>query len=160
MKKNHFRLLYSRLRGMLVAVAETARGTGKSDSGETTSPRPAGRISLFSMWHAVFAALMLFGVAPSLVDAQVTAAGAHATVFDPDREWTAAGQHQPAWRGRSFPEYLFAVRCPAGWRDPEQLARDRTDAAGGPDQWQSELRAGPVGADHPEPGQQQFGQPV
>ncbi|TDN69873.1 hemagglutinin repeat-containing protein [Paraburkholderia sp. BL10I2N1] len=90
MNKNHFRLVYSRLRGMLVAVAETARGTGKADSGETTSPRSAGRISLFSMRHAVFAALMLFGVAPSLVNAQVAAAGAHA----PSVAQTANGLQQ------------------------------------------------------------------
>jgi filamentous hemagglutinin len=68
MNKNIFRLVFGRLRGMLVAVAETATATGKADSGETSGHRSARRISLFSMRHAAFAALMLFGAVPSLVD--------------------------------------------------------------------------------------------
>jgi filamentous hemagglutinin family protein len=63
---------------MLVAVAETATGTGKADCGETTHYSATGRISSFSMRHAAFAALMLFGAIPTRVDAQVVGAGAHA----------------------------------------------------------------------------------
>lgn len=78
MNKKIFRLVFSRLRGMLVAVAETTNGTGKADSGETSGHRSTRRVSLLSMRHVAFAALMVFGAVPSLVDAQVTAAGAHA----------------------------------------------------------------------------------
>ncbi|QQC64327.1 hemagglutinin repeat-containing protein [Paraburkholderia ginsengisoli] len=73
-----FRLVYSRRWGMLVAVAETATGTGKADSGEAGGHRPARRISLFAMRHAAFAALALFGLAPVISDAQIVPSGAHA----------------------------------------------------------------------------------
>jgi filamentous hemagglutinin len=78
MNTNTFRLVYSRLRGMLVAVAETATAAGKADSGETSGRHPARDISLFSTRYVAFAALVLFATLTSLVDAQVTAAGAHA----------------------------------------------------------------------------------
>ncbi|CAE6863133.1 tRNA nuclease CdiA-2 [Paraburkholderia aspalathi] len=71
---------------MLVAVEETANGNGKARQGETTvgQARPGGRrsISLFSLRHAAFAAMLLLGVVPALVpvasEAPVVAAGAHA----------------------------------------------------------------------------------
>ncbi|WP_211709063.1 two-partner secretion domain-containing protein, partial [Paraburkholderia aspalathi] len=86
MNNRTYRLVYSRLRGMLVAVEETANGNGKSGQGETTigQGRPGGRrtISLFSLRDAAFAAMLLLGVVPALVpvasEAQVVAAGAHA----------------------------------------------------------------------------------
>ncbi|WP_459252046.1 two-partner secretion domain-containing protein [Paraburkholderia rhynchosiae] len=72
-----YRLVFSKLRGMLVAVAETAIGHSTS-SGET-GPSPAHRpITLFAMRHAAFAALILLGVAPALSDAQIVPSGAHA----------------------------------------------------------------------------------
>ncbi|MBK3824104.1 two-partner secretion domain-containing protein, partial [Paraburkholderia aspalathi] len=86
MNNRTYRLVYSRLRGMLVAVEETANGNGKARQGETTvgQARPGGRrsISLFSLRHAAFAAMLLLGVVPALVpvasEAPVVAAGAHA----------------------------------------------------------------------------------
>ncbi|MGF6573842.1 filamentous hemagglutinin [Paraburkholderia sp. GAS333] len=106
MNRNIFRLVFSRPRGMLVAVAETATGTGKSDSGETSSQHPARRISLFSMRHTAFAALMLFGAAPSLVDAQVTAAGAHApTVIQTANGVTQVDINRPSGAGVSRNTY-------------------------------------------------------
>nr|WP_186262688.1 ESPR-type extended signal peptide-containing protein [Burkholderia gladioli] len=35
MNKNHYRLVLSRVHGMLVAVEETARSAGKASAGET-----------------------------------------------------------------------------------------------------------------------------
>ena len=78
MNTNIFRLVYRRLRGMLVAVAETATGMGKSGSGESSGNRSVRHVTLFSMRHAAFAGLMLFVAIPTLVDAQVVGAGAHA----------------------------------------------------------------------------------
>jgi filamentous hemagglutinin len=78
MNTKTFRLVYSRCRGMLVAVAETAIGQGKSNQ-EEAGPTPALRtITLFAMRHAAFAALALFGLAPALSDAQIVPSGAHA----------------------------------------------------------------------------------
>jgi filamentous hemagglutinin len=67
---------------MLVAVAETATGTGKAKSGETSvsAVRGGRTICVFAQRHASFAALMLLGALPVLVEAQVVAdpnAGAH-----------------------------------------------------------------------------------
>ncbi|CAE6856709.1 hypothetical protein R69658_07423 [Paraburkholderia aspalathi] len=73
---NHvYRLVYSKLRGMLVAVAETATGTGKAKNGETSVSAVCGRraICVFALRQASFAALMLLGALPLLVEAQVVA---------------------------------------------------------------------------------------
>jgi filamentous hemagglutinin len=86
MNNRTYRLVYNRLRGMLVAVEETATGSGKAGQGETTigQARPDGprSISLFSLRHAAFAAMLLLGLVPALVpvasEAQVVATGAHA----------------------------------------------------------------------------------
>ena len=81
MNKNIFRLVYSRLRGMLVAVAETAGRAGKAGVGQTrgrfAARHASRRISLFAMRSAAFAALITLGVAPERVQAQVTGAGAN-----------------------------------------------------------------------------------
>ncbi|MGF6368103.1 filamentous hemagglutinin [Paraburkholderia sp. RAU6.4a] len=75
---NHcYRLVFSKLRGMLVAVAETAIGHGTShgETGPSSAHRPT---TLFAMRHAAFAALAIFGLAPVLADAQIVPSGAHA----------------------------------------------------------------------------------
>ncbi|RZF30160.1 filamentous hemagglutinin N-terminal domain-containing protein [Paraburkholderia sp. UYCP14C] len=77
MNKNTFRLVYCRLRGMLVAVAETAVGRG--GGGRRTTPSVAIRsLTLFAMRDVAFAALALFGLAPGMSDAQIVPSGAHA----------------------------------------------------------------------------------
>lgn len=60
---------------MLVAVAETATGTGKAKNGETSVSAACGRrtICVFALRYASFAALMLVGALPVLVEAQVVA---------------------------------------------------------------------------------------
>ncbi|WP_081085138.1 hemagglutinin repeat-containing protein [Burkholderia territorii] len=81
MNKNQYRLVFSRIRGMLIAVEETASSSGKANGGETV--RAAGRglwraVTQFALRHAAFAALIVSGVVPTWVDAQVVGAGANA----------------------------------------------------------------------------------
>ncbi|KAB0661648.1 hemagglutinin repeat-containing protein, partial [Burkholderia diffusa] len=67
MNKNTHRLVYSRLRGMVVAVAETATAEGKSATGEAR----ARRRSSMSGTRAVVAGVAAFGMLPALSDAQI-----------------------------------------------------------------------------------------
>jgi hypothetical protein len=87
MNRDNFRLVFNRVRGMLVAVAETAASHGNSSHGSARSgesgPAVALRsFTLFSMRHVAFAALAVFGLTlglvPVMVDAQIVPAGAHA----------------------------------------------------------------------------------
>ncbi len=76
---NHcYRLVFSKLRGMLVAVAETAIGHGNGRHGESRPSLALQCITLFAMRHAAFAALALFGITPVLAEAQIVPSGAHA----------------------------------------------------------------------------------
>ncbi|WP_080402663.1 hemagglutinin repeat-containing protein [Burkholderia ubonensis] len=81
MNKNQYRLVFSRIRGMLIAVEETASSSGKASGGETV--RAAGgtlrrAVAQFALRHAAFAALIVSGVAPMWASAQVVGAGANA----------------------------------------------------------------------------------
>ncbi|MGS0897431.1 hemagglutinin repeat-containing protein [Burkholderia stagnalis] len=67
MNKNTHRLVYSRLRGMVVAVAETATAEGKSATGE----RRARRRSSASGTRAVAAGVAVLGMLPALSGAQI-----------------------------------------------------------------------------------------
>ncbi|WP_374620441.1 hemagglutinin repeat-containing protein, partial [Pandoraea sp.] len=79
MNKHIFRLVYSRLHGMWVAVAETAGTAGKTNAGQVRrhcTSRPASRrIALFAMRSVAFATFMALGAVPVRVQAQVTAGG-------------------------------------------------------------------------------------
>ncbi|EDT41041.1 hemagglutinin repeat-containing protein [Burkholderia ambifaria] len=81
MNKNQYRLVYSRVRGMLVAVEETASRTGKTNTGET---RPAAKhgghppVAKFALRVAAFGALVAAGANPMWANAQIVGAGAHA----------------------------------------------------------------------------------
>ncbi|MGF6810169.1 filamentous hemagglutinin [Paraburkholderia sp. Clong3] len=77
MNKNMFKLVFSRCRSMLVAVAETAIAHCSASQGETHSSASRRPITLFAMRHAAFAALVLCGLAPVLADAQIVPSGAH-----------------------------------------------------------------------------------
>lgn len=81
MNAQTYRLIFSRLRGMLVAVEETAAGTGKANQGETTvgQSRPGGRRTAFrfALRHAAVGALMLAGVTGVIA---VTTPVAHAQI--------------------------------------------------------------------------------
>ncbi|MBY8608325.1 hemagglutinin repeat-containing protein [Burkholderia arboris] len=67
MNKNTHRLVYSRLRGMVVAVAETATAEGKSATGEAR----ARRRSSTSGARVVVAGVAALGMLPTLADAQI-----------------------------------------------------------------------------------------
>ncbi|WP_423369524.1 hemagglutinin repeat-containing protein [Burkholderia sp. LMG 32019] len=67
MNKNTHRLVYSRLRGMVVAVAETATAEGKSAAGEAR----ARRRSSASGTRAVAAGVAVLGMLPILSGAQI-----------------------------------------------------------------------------------------
>ncbi|WP_181153042.1 hemagglutinin repeat-containing protein [Burkholderia multivorans] len=69
MNKNTHRLVYSRLRGMVVAVAETATADGKSATGEAR----ARRRSSMSGARVVVAGVAVFGMLPTLSGAQIVA---------------------------------------------------------------------------------------
>jgi filamentous hemagglutinin len=78
MNKGSYRLVWSQIRHMLVAVEETAvahRG------GVTIAPerRTSGlrRVTLFALRHVAFAALTLFGLTPVVSEAQIVPSGAH-----------------------------------------------------------------------------------
>lgn len=77
MNRNAYRLVFSKLRGMLIAVAETA--TSHTTAHGEAGPSPALRaITLFAMRHVAFAALTILGFVPVLADAQIVPSGAHA----------------------------------------------------------------------------------
>ncbi|NVH74002.1 filamentous hemagglutinin N-terminal domain-containing protein [Paraburkholderia sp. JPY432] len=78
MNKNIFRLVFSRCRGMLVAVAETAVAHGRTGDGETRAPCTPVFITQFAMRHVAFAVLVFAGFAPALSDAQIVPSGANA----------------------------------------------------------------------------------
>jgi filamentous hemagglutinin len=72
------RLVFSKQRGMLVAVSETATGYSSARHGETGRAGAHHSFTLFSMRHAAFVALVLFSLAPALSHAQIMPAGANA----------------------------------------------------------------------------------
>ncbi|WP_244321883.1 hemagglutinin repeat-containing protein [Burkholderia reimsis] len=81
MNKNQYRLVFSRVRGMLVAVEETAHATGKVSKGEApraVANRVSSALASFALRHAAFAVLIAAGIAPMWADAQVVGAGANA----------------------------------------------------------------------------------
>lgn len=79
MNKSQYRLVFSRVRGMLVAVEETAGASGNAGRGEIgfaiRSPRAFAR---FALRHVALAVLVVVGVMPIWANAQVVAGGAHA----------------------------------------------------------------------------------
>ncbi|MCO8576176.1 hemagglutinin repeat-containing protein [Burkholderia multivorans] len=78
MNKKHYRLVFSRLHGMLVAVEETASAAGKASAGETQ--RAVDRsgmhgVAQFALRFAAFGALIAVGAMPMWVQAQIVGAG-------------------------------------------------------------------------------------
>lgn len=78
MNNRCYRLVFSKLLGMLVAVAETAVAVGKASHGET-GPSPTRSSSfLFAMRHAAIGVFVLGGTFSLPVAAQIVPSGAHA----------------------------------------------------------------------------------
>lgn len=80
MNKNNYRLVFSRIRGMLIAVEETANASGNAGRGEgvTAVAQVQPGFARFALRHAAFAALVMAGAVPSWVNAQIVGGGAHA----------------------------------------------------------------------------------
>ncbi|WP_232072067.1 filamentous hemagglutinin N-terminal domain-containing protein [Paraburkholderia pallida] len=79
MNKNRHRLVFSKTRGMLIAVEETAAATGKTAGQTRADTRPATpRRALFTLRQIAFAALALLGALPAQSGAQIAGGGAHA----------------------------------------------------------------------------------
>ncbi|WP_126285488.1 ESPR domain-containing protein [Burkholderia stagnalis] len=79
MNRNHYRLVFSRVRGMLVAVEETAGASGKGSRGETrhiTRHDGAHQMPQFALRFIAFGALMAAGALPMWAHAQIVGAGA------------------------------------------------------------------------------------
>jgi filamentous hemagglutinin len=84
MNNKTYRLVYSRLKGMLVAVEETATATGKEAGQSAVSSYKSQRVifsshgALLALKQIALAALALLGILPSWSGAQIVAGGAHA----------------------------------------------------------------------------------
>ncbi|MFG7306905.1 filamentous hemagglutinin N-terminal domain-containing protein, partial [Burkholderia pseudomallei] len=79
MNKNHYRLVFSRVRGMLVAVEETASASGNAGRREIGfAVRSPYVFASFTLRHVALAVLVAAGVMPIWANAQVVAGGAHA----------------------------------------------------------------------------------
>ncbi len=117
MNKNAFRLVFSRLRGMLVAVEETAAGNGKAASGETTRTGSSYRrapITRFALRHAAFAAMLLLGAVPALRPSTsyaqiVTAPGSGAQVITTQNGLPQVNIARPSGAGGVSINTLFTV---------------------------------------------------
>ncbi|WP_081077698.1 hemagglutinin repeat-containing protein [Burkholderia stagnalis] len=81
MNKNHYRLVFSRVRGMLIAVEETASASGKGHKGETRHTTDHGGVHQMPQCALRFiacGALIAAGAMPTWAHAQIVGAGANA----------------------------------------------------------------------------------
>lgn len=79
MNQNNYRLVFSRVRGMLIAVEETASASGKAGRGEARAVEHAPHtLARFALRHAALAVLLVAGVAPVWVEAQIVPGGGNA----------------------------------------------------------------------------------
>ncbi|MEY8174863.1 hemagglutinin repeat-containing protein [Burkholderia multivorans] len=81
MNKNHYRLVFSRVHGMLVAVEETANSAGKASAGETRRTLNRSGVQVvtqFALRLAAFGALIAAGAIPMWAHAQIVGAGPNA----------------------------------------------------------------------------------
>ncbi|WP_186164933.1 hemagglutinin repeat-containing protein [Burkholderia gladioli] len=102
MNKNAHRLVYSRLRGMVMAVAETTTAEGKSASGEA---RPVKRSSGMRA-AAVLAASVVAGALSTPVQAQIVGAGPSApTVIQTPNGLPQVNINKPGGSGVSVNTY-------------------------------------------------------
>ncbi|MGN7984009.1 hemagglutinin repeat-containing protein [Burkholderia sp. 22313] len=109
MNKNQYRLVYSRVRGMLVAVEETAGRTGKTSTGETRRAAKCGGgypAAKFALRVAAFGALVAAGANPIWATAQIVGAGPHApTVVQTPNGLPQVNINKPSAAGVSLNTY-------------------------------------------------------
>jgi filamentous hemagglutinin len=78
-EQNNYRLIFSRVRGMLIAVEETASASGNAGQGEAVSVTPILHVlARFALRHSAFAVLVLTGATPMWANAQIVGGSAHA----------------------------------------------------------------------------------
>ncbi|WP_414448931.1 hemagglutinin repeat-containing protein [Burkholderia sp. 22PA0099] len=77
MNKNNHRLIFSRVRGMLIAVEETASASGGAGRGEGAR-RVSPAFARFALRPVTFAVLIVAGAMPTWSNAQIVGGGAHA----------------------------------------------------------------------------------
>ena len=105
MNRKTYRLVYSQLRGMLVAVGENATASGKQ-AGETTVRSIKSQGVIFSLRQIAFAALALLGTLPSLAGAQIVPGGAHApSVIQTQNGLPQVNINRPSGAGVSMNTY-------------------------------------------------------
>ncbi|WP_162826240.1 hemagglutinin repeat-containing protein [Burkholderia sp. IDO3] len=117
MNKNQYRLVFSRVRGMLVAVEETAHATGKVSKGEVVcaaDSRVPDMLASFALRHAAFAVLVVAGAMPMWVNAQIVGGGAHApSVIQTQNGLPQVNINKPGGAGVSLNTYnQFDVQKP------------------------------------------------
>ncbi|TDN61618.1 filamentous hemagglutinin N-terminal domain-containing protein [Paraburkholderia sp. BL10I2N1] len=116
MNNTRYRLVFSKLRGMLVAVEETATGTGKSSRGETSVVRAcpyASQTPFFALRQMAFAVLLLLGVLPASYAQIVTAPGSGAQVIQTPNGLPQVNVARPSGAGVSVNTYSqFDVQKP------------------------------------------------
>lgn len=115
MNKNNCRLVFSRVRGMLIAVEETANASGNAGRSEVAS---ADRVPLvfvrFALRHAAFAVLVMAGAMPMWANAQIAGGGAHApSVIQTQNGLPQVNINKPGSAGVSLNTYnQFDVQKP------------------------------------------------
>ncbi|MCA8277565.1 filamentous hemagglutinin N-terminal domain-containing protein, partial [Burkholderia sp. AU30280] len=115
MNKNQYRLVFSRVRGMLIAVEETTSSSGNPSRGEAVHVAQPPRVAVrFALRHAAFAVLLAAGVAPRWVQAQVVGAGANApSVVQTPNGLPQVNINKPSGAGVSLNTYSqFDVQKP------------------------------------------------
>lgn len=115
MNKNNYRLVFSRVRGMLIAVEETANASGNAGRGEVVSADRAPLVfARFALRHAAFAVLVMAGAMPMWANAQIAGGGAHApSVIQTQNGLPQVNINKPGSAGVSLNTYnQFDVQKP------------------------------------------------
>lgn len=115
MNKNNYRLVFSRVRGMLIAVEETASASGNAGRGEVVSAAQVSHgFARFALRHAAFAVLVVAGATPMWANAQIVGGGAHApSVIQTQNGLPQVNINKPRGAGVSLNTYnQFDVQKP------------------------------------------------
>ncbi|MGT0246465.1 hemagglutinin repeat-containing protein [Burkholderia pyrrocinia] len=115
MNKNNYRLVFSRVRGMLIAVEETASASGNAGRGEVVSAAWVPHVfARFALRHAAFAVLVAAGATPMWANAQIVGGGAHApSVIQTQNGLPQVNINKPGSAGVSLNTYnQFDVQKP------------------------------------------------
>ncbi|WP_227791512.1 hemagglutinin repeat-containing protein [Burkholderia sp. BE17] len=115
MNKNNYRLVFSRVRGMLIAVEETASASGNAGRGEAVSATLVPHVfARFALRQAAFAVLVVAGATPMWANAQIVGGGAHApSVIQTQNGLPQVNINKPGSAGVSLNTYnQFDVQKP------------------------------------------------